>query len=81
MCLVRLLTAIRQKDVTNVGLHALNLVNLKVLFEDGAIGTSTWVIYPKVTLMLLLYGYLYPYTSGVVVPSVHIIPRRGLTGC
>ena len=75
------LTAIRQKDVTNVGLQISKSGKFKVLFEDNAIGTSTWVIYPKVTLMLLLYGYLYPYTSGVVVPSVHIIPRRGLTGC
>ena len=49
VCLVRQLAAIRQKDVTNVGLHALNLVNLKAFLEDSAIGTSTWVIYPKVT--------------------------------
>ena len=60
------LTAIRQKDVTNVGLHALNLVNLKVLFEDGAIGTSTWVIYPKITLMLSLYKYVCIYAHCVV---------------
>ena len=70
-----------KRTFTNVGLQISKSGKFKVLFEDNAIGTSTWVIYPKVTLMLLLYGYLYPYTSGVVVPSVHIIPRRGLTGC
>ena len=75
------LTAIRQKDVYERWSSCFESGKLKVLFEDDAIGASTWVIYPKVTLTLLLYGYLYLYASGIVVPSVHIIPRRGLTGC
>lgn len=47
VCLVRQLAAIRQKDVTNVGLQISKSGKFKVLFEDGAIGTSTWVIYPR----------------------------------
>ena len=51
VCLVRQFAAIRQKDVTNVGLQISKSGKFKAFLEDGAIGTSTWVIYPKVTSM------------------------------
>ena len=51
VCLERQLAAIRQKDVTNVGLQISKSGKFEVIIEDDAIGTSTWVIYPKVTSM------------------------------
>ena len=56
-----------KRTFTNVGLQNSKSGKFEVIIGGSAIGTSTWVIYPKVTLMLLLYGYLYLYTSGVFV--------------
>ena len=76
------LTAIRQKDVTNVGLQISKSGKFKALFEDNAIGTSTWVIYPKSSPCLYCIGVLsHTYIHKCMRVITVYLPRRGLTGC